>query len=243
MNRQSFYFGSDVGVFLIKGIDVKSTGGLVAICVFVGCFSFFFEYLRYLQTKSKQKELKLRAKQIKQLCPTESATLLAGTITNPRNPFNITLFDRALLFGTEVSLWLFLQTLGYVIMLSVMLYDAWILISAVIGGGIGYFVFGQKFMKINLENCHIIRETYCTQICGETDVGGYNGEPSQSTPPLESPSESQEELQRKCHGDGMTYHEPTHFTHLRVRDLHNINTPTHKCFTRYIYENKSSLIQ
>ncbi|KAH1005656.1 hypothetical protein HUJ04_006596 [Dendroctonus ponderosae] len=88
-------------------------------------------------------------------------------------------------------------------MLSVMLYDAWILISAVIGGGIGYFVFGQKFMKINLENCHIIRETYCTQICGETDVGGYNGEPSQSTPPLESPSESQEELQRKCHGDGM----------------------------------------
>lgn len=53
-------------------------------------------------------------------------------------------------------------------MLSVMLYDAWILVSAVIGGGLGYFVFGQKFMKINLENCHIIRETYCTQICGET---------------------------------------------------------------------------
>lgn len=86
----------------------------------------------------------------------------------------VLLFSRALLFGSEVSLWLLLQNLGYIIMLSVMLYDAWILISAVIGGGIGYFVFGQRFMKINLENCQLIRETYCTQICGETGIFFYN---------------------------------------------------------------------
>ncbi|XP_066252156.1 protein SLC31A2-like isoform X2 [Euwallacea similis] len=169
MNQEYFYFGADLGVFLIKGIDVKSTGGLVAVCIFVACLSFFFEFLRYVQTKCKQRELKIRAKQIKMLCPTESATLLAQTITDTRNPLNITLYDRALLFGSEVSLWVLLQVLGYIIMLSVMLYDAWLLISAVIGGGLGYFIFGQKFMKINLENCHIIREAYCTQICGESE--------------------------------------------------------------------------
>lgn len=53
-------------------------------------------------------------------------------------------------------------------MLSVMMYDAWIFISALIGGGLGYFIFGQMFMKINLENCQILRDAYCTQICGET---------------------------------------------------------------------------
>ncbi|XP_076258443.1 uncharacterized protein LOC143195303 isoform X2 [Rhynchophorus ferrugineus] len=169
MHQQYFYFGSDLGVYLIRGINVKSAGSLTAVCFFVGFMSFIFEYLRFLQTKSKQRELILRAKQIKQLCPTESATLLAQTITNPRNPLNITIFDRMLLFGTEVTLWVCLQNLGYLIMLSVMLYDVWIFISALIGGGLGYFIFGQMFMKINLENCQILRDAYCTQICGETE--------------------------------------------------------------------------
>lgn len=200
MHEQYFFFSSALGTYLIKGIDVKSPGALSAVCVFVGVMAFIFEYLRFLQTKSKQRELVLRAKQIKQLCPTESATLLAKTITNPRNPLNITLFDRILLFGTEVSLWVLLQNIGYLIMLSVMLYDAWLFLSALIGGGFGYFIFGQKFMKINLENCHIIRETYCTQICGETDVSTFTGEPSQSTPPLESASNSQEQLP-DCHSN------------------------------------------
>ncbi|KAJ8941139.1 hypothetical protein NQ318_004258 [Aromia moschata] len=91
----------------------------------IGSLAFLFEFLRFLQTKQKQRELILRAKQIKQLCPTESAALLARTITNPQNPLNITLFDRALLFGTEVSLWLLLQNIGYFLMLGVMVYNVW----------------------------------------------------------------------------------------------------------------------
>ncbi|XP_060526622.1 uncharacterized protein LOC132702167 isoform X2 [Cylas formicarius] len=169
MHKQSFWFGKDLGVYLVKGVNVQSTAGLLAVCIFVGSMAFAFEYLRYLQTKSKQRELKLRAKQIKMLCPTESSKLLAQTVSNPRNPLNITLFDRAVLFGTDVSLWILLQNLGYLIMLSVMLYDAWLLVSAVIGGGLGYFLFGYKFMKINMDNCRIIRDTYCTQICAEAE--------------------------------------------------------------------------
>lgn len=48
-----------------------------------------------------------------------------------------------------------------------MVYNGWFLVSAVIGGGIGYFIFGQLFMKINIQNCHIMRQAYCSQICGE----------------------------------------------------------------------------
>lgn len=94
MHKQSFWWGINVEDFWFKGFTVKSVGGLIGICFLVGSMAFFFEYLRYLQTKQKQKELILRAKQIKLLCSTESAALLAQTITNPRNPLNITLCNR-----------------------------------------------------------------------------------------------------------------------------------------------------
>ncbi|CAH0559045.1 unnamed protein product [Brassicogethes aeneus] len=181
--KDAFFWGPNVGVYLFKGLEINSLGGLIGLCIVIAIMAFVFEYLRYLQTKHRQRELILRSKQLKQICSTESASLI-GENVDPRNPLNITLKHRALLFGTEVSLWVMLQNMGYILMLSVMLYDAWILVAAVIGGGVGYFVFGQKFMKINLQNCQIIRDTFCTQICGEL---GKDGE---STPALEEPSTS-----------------------------------------------------
>lgn len=52
-------------------------------------------------------------------------------------------------------------------MLCAMLYNGWLFIAVIIGGGIGYFVFGQTFMKINLQNCQVIRDTYCMLNCAE----------------------------------------------------------------------------
>lgn len=74
---------------------------------------------------------------------------------------------RALMFGTEISLWLLLQNLGYFIMLAVMMYNTWFLVSACIGGAIGYFIFGQKFMKINIENCQMMRDAFCIHMCSD----------------------------------------------------------------------------
>ncbi|KAJ8961026.1 hypothetical protein NQ314_006008 [Rhamnusium bicolor] len=203
MNTESFWWGTKVENFLFKGFSVNSITGLLGICVLMCSMSFIFEYLRYLQTKQKQKELILRAKQIKQLCPTESASLLAQTITNLRNPLNITLFDRALLFGTEVSLWLLLQNLGYFIMLGVMVYNGWFLVSAVTGGGLGYFIFGQMFMKINIQNCHIMRDAYCTQICGETDIEATDRDGESTPAHVDSPSTSQNILE--CHNRNISH--------------------------------------
>lgn len=192
--KEYFFWGTDVGDFLIKGINVHTGWGLVATCAFIAVMSFIFEFLRYLQTKHRQRELKIRATQLKMLCSTESAALLLNEATDLKNPLNITLWQRAMLFGAEIGLWMVLQNLGYIIMLTVMIYNGWFLVSAIIGGGIGYFVFGQKFMKINLQNCHIIRNTYCTQICNEADMV-KDGE---STPALERPSTSGVSTQ-SCH--------------------------------------------
>ena len=52
-------------------------------------------------------------------------------------------------------------------MLTVMLYNGWIFISVIIGSGLGYFVFGQTFIKINIQNCHLIKNAFCTNECPE----------------------------------------------------------------------------
>lgn len=52
-------------------------------------------------------------------------------------------------------------------MLCVMIYNAWFIIAIVIGGTFGYFIFGQHFMKINLQNCQVMRDTYCMMKCDE----------------------------------------------------------------------------
>lgn len=92
--KSSFWWGKKVDDFLFSGFSVNSAGGLFGICLMIFSMAFFFEYLRYVQVRHKQKELALRVKQLKLLCPTESATLLAQTVTDLKNPLNITLFDR-----------------------------------------------------------------------------------------------------------------------------------------------------
>lgn len=52
-------------------------------------------------------------------------------------------------------------------MLCVMMYNVWFIVAVVIGGTVGYFVFGQQFMKINLQNCQVMRDTYCMLKCDE----------------------------------------------------------------------------
>ncbi|XP_028141105.1 probable low affinity copper uptake protein 2 isoform X2 [Diabrotica virgifera virgifera] len=189
-----FYWGVKVDHLLFKGFASHSVGGLIGQCLFVGSMAFLFEFLRYIQTKQKQKELILRVKQLKLICTTECSALITQSVANPQNPLNITLFDRALLFGMEISLWLLLQNIGYFIMLAVMVYNAWFLVSAVIGGALGYFVFGQMFMKLNLQNCHIMRSAYCGQICGEPS-DTLNQIEGESTPAAKTPSSSHNSLE------------------------------------------------
>ncbi|KAL3280041.1 hypothetical protein HHI36_017548 [Cryptolaemus montrouzieri] len=168
--HMTFWWSSEVDNFLIYGFNITSAGYLSLLCICVIFSAFFFEWLRYLQTKQRQRELILRAKQLSLICANENTILIARNLSDPRNPLNITVCDRVLLFGTDLSLWFSLQSLGYILMLIAMLYNGWLFIACIIGGGLGYFVFGQKFMKINMQNCQIIRETYCMATCGEPDI-------------------------------------------------------------------------
>lgn len=74
----------------------------------------------------------------------------------------------ALLHIHELVLWSGLQNVGYLLMLIVMFYNGWFVISTLIGSTLGYFIFGQTFIKINIRNCQILRDTYCMLKCEES---------------------------------------------------------------------------
>jgi len=175
-----FWWSATVNNFLFYGLNIHSVPWLLALCFAVACFAFLFEFLRLLQSRQRQKELIIRAKQIQTICPMkEDSSLLSRHNTTVR-PVDLSVRNRATLYACDVSLWFLLHNLGYFIMLMVMVYNVWIFISVVIGGGFGYFVFGQSLMKLNAENCQVVRNTYCMANCAKPD-SVQNGE---STPAM-----------------------------------------------------------
>lgn len=68
---------------------------------------------------------------------------------------------------TDLCLWLSQQCIGYVLMLSVMIYNVYLVIAIVLGYALGYFLFGQTAVKIKLKNCQVKRDTFCMSDCGD----------------------------------------------------------------------------
>lgn len=165
--HMSFWWGKKIENFLIYGLSVNSVGGVLALCLGCALLAFLFEWIKLIQAKEKQKELIIRAKQIKTICPPkEDASLLPDNATMHK-PLDLSMRNRISIYACDTSLWLVLHNLGYLIMLTIMAFNLWIFLSVLVGGGLGYFVFGQMFMKLNLENCQVIRDTYCMSTCSK----------------------------------------------------------------------------
>lgn len=78
----------------------------------------------------------------------ETATLLSTESTIIKKPF-VEKLGKALI---AVVIFLLHNSLGYGLMLVVMLYNGYMFIAIVFGMGLGYFIFGHISMKINMEN-------------------------------------------------------------------------------------------
>lgn len=95
--------------------------------------------------------------------PSESANLLV-TETNNTNSFGKRFFRLI----NETIIFLLHNTIGYAVMLSVMLYSGWMFIAVVLSMGLGYFFFGHISMKINMESIQArTTKVVCTPGCAE----------------------------------------------------------------------------
>ncbi|KAK4881152.1 hypothetical protein RN001_004471 [Aquatica leii] len=149
-----------------------------------------FEWLKLLQAKQRQRELMIRAHQIRTICPqSETATLLSRRDGNAQRPKKLT---RVCFKIWDIFLWLNMQILGYILMLVVMLYNGWLVISLIAGSTIGYFMFGTSFVKINVQNCKTVTETFCYSACGDSETSNETARSSLPSTSASTPSNESE---------------------------------------------------
>lgn len=90
--HNSFWCSAEVSNLLVHGFNIKSVTGIVLTSCCLTVFSFLLEWLKLMQARYKQKELFLRARQVRNVCPSESSTLLGREVQDSVS--EITLRDR-----------------------------------------------------------------------------------------------------------------------------------------------------
>lgn len=101
--------------------------------------------------------------------PSESANLLITDNDRRRN-----ISQRLCRLMNETAVFFFHNSIGYAIMLSVMVYSGWLFLAVILGMGFGYFVFGHVTMKVNMESIQArTTKIVCSTSCPEagTSVG------------------------------------------------------------------------
>lgn len=163
MMHMSFYLGTGVTNLLFKGLSTSTVGGFVSLVIGTGCLAILYEGL-----KTFRQLLLLKAKDISDELPLPTVSEIsdepatseqshsgqARLITEPKlkstqaaqpsaskmHEFNCERFKyhciQSVLQGVQV-------VVGYLLMLIVMSYNAWFLISATVGASVGYFFFAS----------------------------------------------------------------------------------------------------
>lgn len=116
--------------------------------------------------QAKAKARAARERQRSASCaPSETANLIANE--SARTQIRCSTRFKKLL--NEAIFFLIHTSLGYFLMLSVMLYNGFLAITIILAMGLGYFLFGHISMKVNMENVQArTTRVICTPKCADT---------------------------------------------------------------------------
>lgn len=155
--HMTFYFGNDATI-LFGPWKVSNWQGMLWSCVVILVVSFLYEGLKFLRQHllncARAQLSRAHARDQSSTEDDDDELLLAEFSWGRR--FNRRTI-RILLHVTQTVLYLIQLTIGYMLMLVVMTYNAWLLISVVLGAGVGYlaFNFRSAMMDEQLEGpCH-----------------------------------------------------------------------------------------
>jgi len=147
-HSMSFDWTTDIGDFFFKGLTINSAGSFAGLCIVLVILSMVYELMKVhsAQVRARAARERLRSASC---APSETATL----ITSSSSGFGRQKFPQQLAkLSREAVVFLLHNTLGYALMLSVMIYNGYLFITVVLGMGLGYFLFGHISMKVNMEN-------------------------------------------------------------------------------------------
>ncbi|XP_029046152.1 probable low affinity copper uptake protein 2 isoform X1 [Osmia bicornis bicornis] len=176
MMHMWFWFGSNLGDFLLPGYNVVTTSSFFCTCLGLIALAILYEGMKILQIKLLQ-----------------NATMLIRKQT-PRTSENSSLLSKmsSKSIGTQLSLhciywstwsfqvlhWSVHTFLGYLLMLAVMTYNVYINIALVLGGCLGYWIFGPKLIELNLKEFYKRQNILdCDKECADNAIN-YEGQGS-----------------------------------------------------------------
>ncbi|XP_063594011.1 high affinity copper uptake protein 1-like [Penaeus indicus] len=138
--HMSFYFSSKVYDFLFYGVNITTTWGMVSLCLGLVSLSILAEGFKVARSQLLKVAMSRRTGCTKYEVPERSPLLMSQSFLGRRN--EKLLYKRRIKFHVLQSfLHVIHLTIGYILMLIVMTYNAYFSIAIVGGAGLGYFFF------------------------------------------------------------------------------------------------------
>ncbi|XP_045625767.1 protein SLC31A2 isoform X4 [Procambarus clarkii] len=138
--HMSYYFSSTVCDFLFKGVNIITTWGMVSLCLGLLSLSVLAEGFKVARSQLLKVAASRKTGCNKYEIPERSPLLMSESFLGRRN--QKFLYKRRVKFHILQSfLHVVHLTIGYILMLVVMTYNAYFTIAVVSGAGLGYFFF------------------------------------------------------------------------------------------------------
>ncbi|XP_013144596.1 PREDICTED: uncharacterized protein LOC106108065 isoform X1 [Papilio polytes] len=203
MMHMWMWFGYDLGEFLFPGLEVSSRWAFALTWIVLFFVAFLFEgskvYLAKVQREGHKKLYPYRSDERRNLlcdrppkCADPLFTHRRGSTvaeqggamepTTSRNASTgqvsrwASLRVRVAVTLQQSAVFILHNTVGYLLMLAVMLYNVHLLLAVVFGMMLGYFLFGTKLTRLQMQCFRTKRVVICTPECDDTA--------DNTTPPL-----------------------------------------------------------
>ncbi|CAB3221551.1 unnamed protein product [Arctia plantaginis] len=187
------WFGYELGEFLFPGLEITSRWAFALTWIALFFVALLFEgskvYLAKVQRAAIKRLYPYRSDERRNLlCEREAGGIMEPTTSRNANNGPATrwasLRVRALVNTHQSFVFLIHNVVGYLLMLAVMVYNVHLLLAVVFGMMLGYFLFGTKLTRLQMQCFSTKRVVICTPECDDTAEN--------TTPPLLDSSMSSE---------------------------------------------------
>ncbi|XP_047037787.1 uncharacterized protein LOC110374636 [Helicoverpa armigera] len=192
MMHMWLWFGYDLGEFMFSGLTIASRWSFAITWIVLFFVALLFEgskvYLAKVQRAAHTKLYPYRSDERRNLlCDREQGSMEPTTSRNASTGQVsrwASLRVRALVNTHQSIVFLLHNIVGYLLMLAVMVYNVHLLLAVVFGMMLGYFLFGTKLTRLQMQCFSRKRVVICTPECDDTAEN--------TTPPLLDSSMSSE---------------------------------------------------
>ncbi|XP_011269081.2 probable low affinity copper uptake protein 2 [Camponotus floridanus] len=142
-----YWFGVNLDNFLFPGYNITTIWGLVATCLGLAALAVFYEAMKIFQIHLQQ----IRIKSVSRTASTSSESSSLLSKVTPKNFRSYTRCATCSKWTVQILHWFLHTTLGYILMMVVMTYNAYFTIALIIGGALGYWIFGPTLIQLNMQ--------------------------------------------------------------------------------------------